>query len=75
MGSSGCGKTSLLNMISDRISITRGQSRTGTITLNDREALNNQVFGKIGAYVMQDDILFNYFNPREALKFAARLKL
>ena len=43
--------------------------------MNDREALNNQVFGKIGAYVMQDDILFNYFNPREALTFAARLKL
>jgi ABC-type multidrug transport system ATPase subunit len=28
-----------------------------------------------GAYVMQDDVLFQNFTPREALTFAARLKL
>jgi len=32
-------------------------------------------FGKIAGYVMQDDILFAYFSPREALRFAAALKL
>lgn len=75
MGSSGCGKTSLLNMLSDRISMGRGDIKSGSIRMNDVEDFNNVVFGKIGAYVMQDDILFSYFSPREALKFAARLKL
>jgi ABC-type multidrug transport system ATPase subunit len=75
MGSSGCGKTSLLNLLSDRISVGRGDSITGAVKMNDIEDLNNDVFGKIGAYVMQDDILFSYFTPREALRFAARLKL
>jgi ABC-type multidrug transport system ATPase subunit len=75
MGSSGCGKTSLLNMLSDRISVGRGDTKSGSIRLNDAEDFNNLVFGKIGAYVMQDDILFSYFSPREALRFAARLKL
>ena len=29
----------------------------------------------IGGYVMQDDILFAMYTPRESLRFAARLKL
>ena len=33
------------------------------------------MFGSVGGYVMQDDILFTHFSPREALRFAARLKL
>ena len=32
-------------------------------------------FGKYCAYVMQDDILFMTFTPREAFRFAAKLKL
>ena len=33
------------------------------------------LFARIGAYVMQDDVLFEYFTPKEAITFAARLKL
>ena len=33
------------------------------------------MFGNIGAYVMQDDILFSYFTVEEAFLFAAKLKL
>jgi len=33
------------------------------------------MFGDIGAYVMQDDILFSYFTVEEAFTFAARLRL
>ena len=75
MGSSGAGKTSLLNIISDRVSTSNGNSVSGSITVNDSTPLNSTVFGKIGGYVMQDDILFAYYSPRESLRFAARLKL
>lgn len=43
--------------------------------LNDSLEMNADVFGKVGAYVMQDDVLFAHFTPREALRFAARMKL
>lgn len=75
MGASGAGKTSLLNAISDRIGLKRGDSLTGTVMLNDKYQLTQGVFGKYANYVMQDDILFKYFTPKEALTFAARLKL
>jgi ATP-binding cassette, subfamily G (WHITE), eye pigment precursor transporter len=75
MGASGAGKTSLLNVLSDRVSVKKGDSLTGEIKLNDRYELNQQTFGKFGNYVMQDDILFKYFTVKEALTFAARLKL
>ena len=37
--------------------------------------LNQTTFAQFGAYVMQDDILFEYFTVKEALTFAATLKL
>ena len=75
MGASGAGKTSLLNILSDRIAIKQGSKLTGEILLNDAHKLDQKLFGKYAAYVMQDDIIFQYFTVREALQFAARLKL
>ena len=37
--------------------------------------VDDQNFGKLSSYVMQDDILYEHFTPREALEFAAALKL
>ena len=74
MGSSGAGKTSLLNALSDRITLKQGCKLDGRIMVNDKP-MTQKVFGKIGSYVMQDDILFAYFTVREALTFAARLRL
>ncbi len=58
MGSSGAGKTSLLNMLSDRISLKNGATLSGKVLVNDTTELSQNNFGSIAAYVMQDDILF-----------------
>ena len=75
MGPSGAGKTSLLNLLSDRIVAKKGNSISGKITFNDKHELDSDLFGSYGSYVMQDDCLFAYFTVAEALTFAARLKL
>ena len=75
MGSSGAGKTSLLNIISDRITRGGDNTVTGSVLLNDTTVLTGDNFGAIGGYVMQDDVLFQYFTVEEVLFFAAKLKL
>ena len=40
MGASGAGKTSLLNMLCDRISLKGGATTSGKIMINDSLALN-----------------------------------
>lgn len=75
MGSSGAGKTSLLNILSDRVSRKRGTTLSGKVLINDSRPLNEDVFGSLAGYVMQDDVLFMHFSPRQALRFAASLKL
>lgn len=75
MGSSGAGKTSLLNILSDRASNKRGNNISGKIMINDTIPMTSDAFGNIAGYVMQDDVLFQFYTPREALRFAARLKL
>jgi ABC-type multidrug transport system ATPase subunit len=52
MGASGAGKTSLLNMLSDRISRDNGQKLSGEILINDSLKLSQSVFGSLAAYVM-----------------------
>ena len=74
MGASGSGKTTLLNIIADRISL-KNATLTGEILVNDASKLQNNNFGYISGYVMQDDILYQHFTPREALTFSADLKL
>lgn len=75
MGSSGAGKTSLLNILSQRAAERKGTKIEGEIMVNDTMKITQELFGSIAGYVMQDDVLFMHFTPREALTFAARLKL
>jgi len=75
MGASGAGKTSLLNILSDRVKLINKATISGTILFNDKIPLNQETFARYAAYVMQDDVLFSHFTVKEALTFAARLKL
>ena len=75
VGASGAGKTSLLNAISDRIAKKKGSTLDGEVLFNDKYRLDQKLFGQHATYVMQDDCLFGYYTVREALRFAARLKL
>ena len=75
MGASGAGKTSLLNLLSDRVNAKAGVSVKGRITFNDSYDLNAELFSNYASYVMQDDAVYAYFTVKEALTFAARLKL
>ena len=52
MGASGAGKTSLLNILSDRISLNNGDVLKNEIYLNDTVWVNDENFGKVSAYVM-----------------------
>lgn len=58
MGSSGAGKTTLLNVLCDRITQNRRSKLEGEIMINDTYPVTQKDFGKYGAYVMQDDVLF-----------------
>ncbi len=75
MGASGAGKTSLMNAICDRIIKNKTSIITGDVKVNDSYKLTSKMFGSFSGYVMQDDVLFAYFTVKEALKFAARLRL
>ena len=75
MGASGAGKTSLLNILSQRVAIRGSAKLSGKTMINDTMEVNDHNFGAVSGYVMQDDILYQHFTPREALKFAADLKL
>ena len=67
MGASGAGKTTLLNALSGRIKFDKRSKLTGQRTLNERIPIDASSFARFGAYVMQDDMLFEYFTVREAL--------
>ena len=71
MGSSGAGKTSLLNILADRVSTRGNATISGSIVFNDSIPVNKENFARYGSY----DVLFSHFTVREALTFAARLKL
>ena len=73
MGPSGSGKTSLLNCLSQRINLSNGSIKEGVTSVNGRK-LNNGDYGKIGAFVQQDDVLQTTNTVRELLTFAAAIR-
>ena len=70
IGGSGSGKTSMLNIMSHRMSGTRLRS-TGSILYNG----NSKLSSIRSAYVMQQDVLLPTLTVRETLQYAADLRL
>ena len=73
MGASGSGKTSLLNVLGQRLGLSPGSRMAGAVKCNNKELKTND-FGKFAAFVQQDDVLLHTFTPRESLRFAAKLR-
>lgn len=73
MGPSGSGKTSLLNVLANRLSLSRGSFFNGQIFCNG-QFIKGSDFSKIGAFVQQDDILEEVLTCREHLLFSARIR-
>lgn len=74
MGSTGAGKTSLLNILSQRVQSTKSTQVSGEFKLNGQD-FSAKNFKKYAAYIMQEDILMETLTPREILKFSATLRL
>eukprot|EP00347_Sterkiella_histriomuscorum_P018132 403346668 len=73
MGASGSGKTSLLNVLAQRLALSPGAVVEGEVRCNNR-LCGVTDFGKMGAFVQQDDVLIETMTPRESFIFAARLR-
>jgi len=64
LGPSGSGKTSLLNVLCQRTGLSQQSFVRGKVSINGRE-LDKEDYGRVGAYVQQDDILPAILTPRE----------
>jgi len=69
IGGSGSGKTTMLNIMAQRMASSRLQPR-GTTTFNGQKLENVR-----SAYVMQQDILLPTLTVRETLRYSADLRL
>eukprot|EP00762_Andalucia_godoyi_P004214 ANDGO_05550.mRNA.1 hypothetical protein len=74
MGPSGSGKTTLLNCISGRlISDNQNVFLEGTISLNNHPV--DKSSRRLTGYVKQQDLIFPNMTVKEALKFAAEMRI
>lgn len=73
LGPSGCGKTSLLNALSSRLDVKRGDSLSGNVTY-DNEALRANGGRASLSYVEQEPKFFSNLTVRETLELDARLR-
>lgn len=72
MGPTGCGKTSLLNILAARVPSggSKSASLSGSIKINSNKRDENK-FRSVSAYVLQDDNLYAHLTVLETLQLAA----
>lgn len=75
LGPSGSGKTSLLNVLAQRHSLSGGSYTKGTCKINGRILSKDGDFGKIAAFVQQDDVLQETLNCEELFEFACKIRI
>lgn len=73
MGTSGCGKTSLMNGLTNRVLLKGNDKFSGETYINSERVLPNSIVNYCG-YVMQDDVLFPFLTPKENMTIACRLR-
>lgn len=74
IGSSGAGKTSLLNILAGRSGYSSKFNIVGNVGINNK-VIDPLTFRNNIAYVMQDNALFATLTPKEVLRFSAKLRL
>eukprot|EP01041_Mallomonas_annulata_P000999 gene999-1965_t len=76
MGPTGCGKTSLVNILAARVSNAGSSLSTlnGIIKVNG-SVRNEENFRRISAYVLQDDLMYAHLTVKETLQLAANFYL
>jgi len=75
MGPSGGGKTTLLNLLACRNTTDEKKVTLQGDLLANGSKYDSNTFSKFAGYLMQDDILFETQTPREAINFAAILRM
>jgi ATP-binding cassette subfamily G (WHITE) protein 1 len=73
LGSSGAGKTSLLNMLAGESTTNTGKL-TGELLVNGQQTTGHEI-RKMAGYVYQDDIIYHTMTIREAVMFSAQLRV
>lgn len=73
LGSSGCGKSSLLSIISERLTQNSNFQVSGKIFLNSVE-IKDIKYSSFVSYLPQNNYFYDAFTVREALYFIARLQ-
>lgn len=78
MGPTGSGKTSLLNILANRMPVVKGAALGGELLVNGGHVSTpewGRRFARLSAYVMQEDVMNAYLSVRETLLMAAAFQL
>lgn len=74
LGPTGCGKTSLLNVLAARTPFNKKAALSGRVNVNGC-IRDESAFRRISAYVLQDDLLYPHLTVYETLFLAAQFLL
>lgn len=73
IGGSGAGKSSFMNLLSDRVKLDRETKMYGKVLING-QPMNYERFKNVIGFVMQADIFLEHLTVSEYFKFAVDLK-